>query len=145
MENFGFLIHLLFKERVTTIYNTLPPLPNALPLGLPYSYWKFLPFSTPKSLVHNQMYHCTCYYTFWMEQVNIGTIFNALPRVTTKFLKEKYTIAFFYKTDGNAWYGVDNGTIMHLFLSKCIVTWTAIHLILHRKGSCVEYWKNCLL
>ena len=38
-----------------------------------------------------------------MEQVNICTIFDALPRVTIKFLKKKYTITFFYKTDGNAW------------------------------------------
>ena len=38
-----------------------------------------------------------------MEQVNICTIFNALPRVTIKFFKKKYTITFFYKTDGNAW------------------------------------------
>ena len=38
-----------------------------------------------------------------MEQVNICTIFNALPRVIIKFLKKKYTITFFYKIDGNAW------------------------------------------
>ena len=39
-----------------------------------------------------------------MEQVNICTIFNALPRVTIKFLKKKYTITFFIKltvTRGN--------------------------------------------
>ena len=36
-----------------------------------------------------------------MEQVNICTIFNVLPRVTTKFLKKRFTIIFFYKIDGN--------------------------------------------
>ena len=60
-------------------------------------------FNTPTFLVHDQMDYCTCYHTFWMEQVNICTIFNALPRVTIKFLKKKYTITFFYKIDGNAW------------------------------------------
>ena len=38
-----------------------------------------------------------------IEQVNICTIFNALPRVTIKFSKKKYTITFFYKIDRNAW------------------------------------------
>ena len=57
-----------------------------------------------------------------MEQVNICTIFNALPRVAAKILKEKYTIIFFYKIDGNAWYHIENGAIMYLFLSKCLVT-----------------------
>ena len=37
-----------------------------------------------------------------MEQVNICTIFNALPRVTVKFLKKKYTATFLYEIDGNA-------------------------------------------
>ena len=35
-----------FKKRVTVIFSRLPPLPNALPLALPYFYWKFVPFST---------------------------------------------------------------------------------------------------
>ena len=43
------------------------------------------------------------YGTFWLEQVSIYTIFNALPRVTIKFLKKKYTIIFFYKIDGITW------------------------------------------
>ena len=43
------------------------------------------------------------YHTFWLEQVNSYTIFYALPRVTIKFLKKKYTVIFFYKIDGNAW------------------------------------------
>ena len=38
-----------------------------------------------------------------MEQVNICIIFNALQRVSLKFLKKKYTITFFYRIDGNAW------------------------------------------
>ena len=34
------------KKLVTTIFNSLPPLPNALLLALPYFYWTFLSFST---------------------------------------------------------------------------------------------------
>ena len=90
-------------------------------------------FNTTAFVVHNQMLYCTCYHTFWMQQVNICTIFNALPRVNINFLKKKYTVIFFYKI------------FMYLFLSKCIVTWTVIHLILHRKWSCVKYCNNCLL
>ena len=63
----------------------------------------YIIYNTPTLLVHDQMHYCTCYHTFGMEQVNICTIFNALPRVTIKFLKKKYTITFFYKIDGNAW------------------------------------------
>ena len=95
-------------------------------------------YNTPIFLMHNKMFYCVSYHTFWMEQLNTCTIFNSLPCVTTKFLKKKYTIIFFYKIDGNAWYCVENGTIMYLFLSKCLVKWTIIHLILYRKWLCVE-------
>ena len=35
-----------FFQRVTAFLNALPPLPNALPLALPYFYWKSVSFST---------------------------------------------------------------------------------------------------
>ena len=63
-------------------------------------------------------------------------------RVTMKCLKNKYTITFLYKIDGNALKMIH---IMYFFLSECTVTCTLIHSILHRKWSCVEFCKNCLL
>ena len=59
-------------------------------------------FNIPTFLVHNQMHYCTCNHTFSMEQVNICTIFNAVPRVTMKLLEKKYTATFSCKIDGNA-------------------------------------------
>ena len=93
-----------FFQRVTAFLNALPPLPNALPLALPYIYWKSVSFSnTLTFLVHDQMdtVHGTTHFEW--NKLSICTIFNALPRVTIKFLKKKYTITFFYKIDGNAW------------------------------------------
>ena len=117
LESFRWLILLFwyifcFSQRVTTSSQRV----TILLLEI------YIIFNTPTFLVHDQMHYCTCYHAFGMEQVNICTISNALPRVTIKFLKKKYTITFSYNIDGNAWQPVENGTNLYLFLSKCIVT-----------------------
>ena len=50
-----------------------------------------------------------------MQQVKICIIFNALPRVTTKFLIRKYNIFFFSKIETNARERIEIATIMISF------------------------------